>query len=878
MSIVENDFLDLLEFFKNSDVSNLKKYIDGEMKYNQDTKYFAESLILLCAIDPTETTLDPFQMLLVRNHIMNWLKYYAFPYIVDPIITRSANTQEFVLENKNDLFHYRNILDIYLKMNNIANRMETSTGLLKPNITNWPVDILPAVGNVLHLSNIFGGNAQAVFLELEGAVPGLKLNEVKFIINGDRGQYPNGWTKSKLLYSRTGQFYRLFLFDKTGNVNTTPTIVPLNATENDYLSIFLYLTRNIHSPFVFPSNLKGDEWVTKKASVDIKKYIQDQTHLRSNLFQRQHFLRNLFFNAVGIQSNYTQLALAHAGILHRNDINQIQTDYLKWTRYYHSYQGTAEEQHVVQGLVHDFSGPIRNMKEAACTFHKNRYSDVGDYRESASDDVEEPNEPYWNSGFVPVNNATTSALGKTNTVLVPQLTAASGRNSDTRGTLLWKCMEKKGAIYTFSVPWCSAVLALDTKATAANLKLFSDTVQFKEMEYCVREKKAKEVFLRHLIGETKIKRYSEIKIPCEVAIEFLSYMFQDRNASVTGTQVEVVDGCFPPQDISPLRTESDIRKLLNSKRHASRNYDTYNKALKEGALIICGGDHKDGHHFFVPLRLGNAATFKHVISTAPSIAGPPPSSFVIPATVPEAKDEYDGYIGVDASPKCISITVQSATTPPRFKTVCWAEPGSVLPMYTQLFQNAFRLEVRPIPQSKPETFRYICAYLSQYKTRYLVAIEGPLPTGINIDPKQKRFISDLREYVEQHTGIHLVKAEVRLVREKWHENTYNKTGYDIRLLKNLQRVLGQNNALAKRAVKLCNYLAYDFLAKQSGWPVFQLTNSFSTTDSSLADTVYEVCGHPISDIIDSLAVVHWLSGKHGTQPRRQPDPLKCTEF
>lgn len=228
--------------------------------------------------------MDPRDLVIVHNHLAMFLKYEAIPKVKDHLLQADA------VQTPMDPATYRyvrNTIDVYIKLVNSANRMQASTGLLKPH----------RAYNTRH---------------------------------SDRG------TVCRLVYYPGGGLGRLFLYDKTGLVNTTPTMVPLRTAESKYLCTFLYLTREINGPYVFPKDRSGKKWDTHRASTDILRFVREETGLTGALFPKAHFFRNLFLNKIGVEHDYEQGAFTDAGAVLRNDVNQIHGDYLKWTRQYHS--------------------------------------------------------------------------------------------------------------------------------------------------------------------------------------------------------------------------------------------------------------------------------------------------------------------------------------------------------------------------------------------------------------------------------------------------------------------------------------------------------------------------------------------------------------
>ena len=241
----------------------------------EDITIHQNFLSLIQLSDTSTKDLDPKDLLIIYNHIVFYLQYVAIPKML------KLMSQTFT---RNNFFYVRNVMDVFLKITNTPNRVQATTGLKRPSRTH----------------------------------------DTEF---SDLG------TISKLIYVHPNNFCRLFLNDKTGLVKNIPSIVPLNDFQNECMGIYLYWTKDMKTTWVFPTSTGGG-W--KNSSSDEIKFILAKTGLTRMLFPTVHFMRNLFLNAIGVRYNYQQVAFESAGILLRHHINQIQNDYIKWTRAFHN--------------------------------------------------------------------------------------------------------------------------------------------------------------------------------------------------------------------------------------------------------------------------------------------------------------------------------------------------------------------------------------------------------------------------------------------------------------------------------------------------------------------------------------------------------------
>jgi hypothetical protein len=159
-------------------------------------------------------------------------------------------------------------------------------------------------------------------------------------------EYPNTQVRCRLVYfPKSKLFARLFLYDKTGTINTIPTIVPMDRKLSGLLAIYLnkfFKDKKKQSYHVFGDQKKKNnkivEWTS--ASNDLKTYIYNILDKKKVKLDKSslhsitpHKLRHIFLAYLMERNGYSADCLRLAAILERHDVHQSEVTYMKWTRF-----------------------------------------------------------------------------------------------------------------------------------------------------------------------------------------------------------------------------------------------------------------------------------------------------------------------------------------------------------------------------------------------------------------------------------------------------------------------------------------------------------------------------------------------------------------
>ncbi len=188
---------------------------------------------------------------------------------------------------------FRNWLDLALKLTNTANRKQVSVDIMQPDKAGCTV-------------------------------------------------YCDAGVEAKLLYLGNGLFARLILADKGGRVNRTPVFLPLSAELNRFMALYLYKTnkwRKGKRSELFPDGEDGKKnWRAKHGQhmVSYMLHLLDvRSQDRSKKQWKQHMLRTLFLNRIGLLYDYDEQAFEHTSILMRHTTQEMHKSYIDWTRLAH---------------------------------------------------------------------------------------------------------------------------------------------------------------------------------------------------------------------------------------------------------------------------------------------------------------------------------------------------------------------------------------------------------------------------------------------------------------------------------------------------------------------------------------------------------------
>ena len=260
--------------------------------------------------------LDPFESLAISNKLIQALNDAMLDF---PNLFRIVN--EFTLW-----------LDVAIKLTNTANRVQATIGLLMPDSSDCTV-------------------------------------------------YQDRTTVAKLIYFGNGNFGRLFSFDKTGNIDRTPGLVPLSETLNKFMAIYLYQTRTLKDrTHVF---LYDNTSLSKTSSNQLITYIfkllgipktdiPKRNGAKSLFKWRQHDLRALFLNRIGLLHEYQEAAFEHASEITRHTIAELHGDYVFWCRYYKTKESFTIKQNSSFTAL-KFPEALQSLHAKALQFCENSY-------------------------------------------------------------------------------------------------------------------------------------------------------------------------------------------------------------------------------------------------------------------------------------------------------------------------------------------------------------------------------------------------------------------------------------------------------------------------------------------------------------------------
>ena len=212
-------------------------------------------------------------------------------------------------------------LDIAIKLTNAANRIQTTIGLLMPESPTCTT-------------------------------------------------YHDRNTVAKLLYFGNGNFGRLFSFDKTGNIDRTPTLMPLSQTLNKYMAIYLYLTRsNKDRTHVFLIDQNKD--ISSRQLLEYMFQLLTGSKSQTQRKWRQHDLRALYLNRIGILHEYQENAFEHASEITRHTIAELHNSYVFWCRLYQTKQNFTQPAKHLQQL--EFPHTLNELHQIAVQFCEDSY-------------------------------------------------------------------------------------------------------------------------------------------------------------------------------------------------------------------------------------------------------------------------------------------------------------------------------------------------------------------------------------------------------------------------------------------------------------------------------------------------------------------------
>lgn len=237
-------------------------------------------------------SLDPAQMLLLSRHINDVVLRRLQPKFEATL--RSLWGRPARPKDRPDDYTFLQVyLDLAIKVRNGANRVQVTAGLRRP-ASRDTIDTLDEA-------------AVATLV----VTPGPVLN-------------------------------RLVYHDKTGRLDTPPTLAPLEDTLGQYMTAFLYHTRDVPAcrgpgpgyVFFHPASGGTRKWKPEEASQAVLRALRDLAGIPESLLSRQHALRDLFINEVATGGNYANHVLRHAAVLSRNNVQVLEDHYAPWGRYF----------------------------------------------------------------------------------------------------------------------------------------------------------------------------------------------------------------------------------------------------------------------------------------------------------------------------------------------------------------------------------------------------------------------------------------------------------------------------------------------------------------------------------------------------------------
>ena len=214
--------------------------------------------------------LDTFQFLSLRNYIVEHLVKQQPE--IDKLVSNGLAGRQITGPQRK---HFRNWLDVAIKMTNVANRVQASTKLEVPQLSN---------------SATFSSRNLA-----------------------------------RLVYGDDGLFERLFVADKVGK-DTKPVMIPLGKTLSFYLGSWLAIFEP--SAYVF-ENKNRSLW---NASKEITDFLAKIFPLHKWLVGKQSDLRVIGGSTMAVFTHFDRRSMDLMGLLSRHTVNVIEKDYLLWSR------------------------------------------------------------------------------------------------------------------------------------------------------------------------------------------------------------------------------------------------------------------------------------------------------------------------------------------------------------------------------------------------------------------------------------------------------------------------------------------------------------------------------------------------------------------
>ena len=231
---------------------------------------------------------------------------------------------------------------------------------------------------------------------------------------------------------------------------------------------------------------------------------------------------------------------------------------------------------------------------------------------------------------------------------------------------------------------------------------------------------------------------------------------------------------------------------------------------------------------------------------------------------------YRGYVGVDASPNCVAVAVLNGSS---VKIHVWCKKKQTEQWYST--SSNFELYFYQIIDQKT-LFSDLCKFFTcEIKgNNYNCAIEGPLLPGKYIDSRQTKFVVDLREFIQQNSGVSLFTVVPWRLRQYWLSVVTSRSRWD----PNRQGYLIYGLSLrdfSKKVAKIQNYHTYAFLADKEmnflqkfgiddtnftsgSQNINNRARDIETAKERIKARYLEVGIHPVSDIVDSISVAYYM--------------------
>lgn len=312
-------FEQLFDLFKEKKIEELK----SRKTENNTIRNYIIDIFLRILISKYGEGDTPDELYTLRQHILICLCYKSLHYLNNKMVKIKDYNYYKIDENMFILF--RNSLDVLLKLG-MGYRVQNTISMRRPKS----------------------------FAEFQ-----------KFDNFDDKIEKP----VSSLEYMGDGKFMIFYKYDKV-SIRKYHSVSGLTDIENKYMVLYLFLSRYVGKKYVF-SKYDGTQ-LDSDISDEISTFVNELTLLPK---RRQHEFRNYFLNKVGVEGNYNSDYLAKAGVIARNELETIKSDYLPWIRYFHTKYKNFEIDESQLTECDDPSKIVKELYETALSYCNATYLD-----------------------------------------------------------------------------------------------------------------------------------------------------------------------------------------------------------------------------------------------------------------------------------------------------------------------------------------------------------------------------------------------------------------------------------------------------------------------------------------------------------------------